>query len=146
AFSSVKTRLFKNAYDYARSLVLSGENVTGIAFSIFTWGDSEKETKARMQTIIRMMQSWSQMEVTDYLGFPAQALFATLPMLTVRDFSERAIAPTKEVLPMLPVTRVASPWTHGSFILRTKDGMLYPYEPFSSLQSSWSILGFAQPG
>lgn len=146
AFSSIKTKMFKNAYDYAKSIVLSGEDVTGVSFSTMTWADDEQEVRARIQSVVRIMQSWAQMEVTDYVGFPAQGVFTTLPMVSNRDFSERAIAPTKEILPMLPVSRVASPWRHGSLLFRTKDGTIYPYEPFSALQASWSILGFAQPG
>jgi intracellular multiplication protein IcmB len=47
---------------------------------------------------------------------------------------------------MSPLTRPASPWKIGSQPLRTADGKIMPYQPYSKLQSAWTTLIFAPMG
>src|SRR5690606_18854325 len=51
-----------------------------------------------------------------------------------------------DVITMLPITRPASIWNTGAFLLRTPDGKLWPCQPGSSLQTTWIDLIYARPG
>lgn len=45
----------------------------------------------------------------------------------------------------LPIFRPASPWSQGSILLRTPDGKLFPYMPFSNQQTSVITIMIAEP-
>ena len=47
---------------------------------------------------------------------------------------------------MLPVTRPCSSWQTGAIIFRSPDGKPMPYQPGSSLQTTWIDLIYARPG
>src|SRR5690606_11165627 len=57
-----------------------------------------------------------------------------------------AVAPLSDVTYMLPLTRPASPWAQGAVLFRSPDGKPWPYQPGSTLQTTWIDLVYARPG
>ena len=57
-----------------------------------------------------------------------------------------SLAPFSNVLYMLPLFRPASAWKYGALLLRSPDGKLWPYQPGSSLQTTWIDIFYARPG
>ena len=96
--------------------------------------------------LARAIQGWGGCEVDDQMGTPSNALFSTFPGLRRAGAGPLAVPPVADAVAMLPIGRPGSPWTTGSFLLRTPDGKLYPYQPYSSQQAAWFTLIYAPMG
>lgn len=57
-----------------------------------------------------------------------------------------SVAPLSDVVYMFPLTRPASPWNTGAVLFRSPDGKPWPYQPGSTLQTTWIDLIYARPG
>src|SRR4029077_14552402 len=57
-----------------------------------------------------------------------------------------SVAPVSDVNTLLPFTRPASPWPNGALLFRSLDGKPWPYQPGSTLQTTWIDLIYARPG
>ena len=141
-------RIIRQSLENLQEEMEQGSVCTGLQMQFCTWTEAEQpdslgEHAARL---MRAVQSWGGIEVRCSEGNPAAAFAAAMPLLRARSPAHMSIAPLTDSVCMLPLTRPASPWQHGSFLFRTVDGKLYPYEPFSSLQKAWITLIFAPMG
>ena len=66
--------------------------------------------------------------------------------LNTQNVAKTAVAPLSDVTYMFPLTRPASPWNTGAVLFRSPDGKPWPYQPGSTLQTTWIDLIFARPG
>lgn len=125
---------------------IESEVFVKVKISGMTWADSREIAKERQSMLSRALQSWGGCDTSDVVGDPLGGVFACMPGVTDYNPAPTTFAPLRKILPMLPVTRMASPWKEGSLLLRTPDGKALPFQPGSSLQASWVNLVFAPMG
>jgi intracellular multiplication protein IcmB len=120
----------------------------GLRIAAATWvDDGNLETLAlNVSRLAQAFQGWGAVEVDDRLGDPALVTLSTVPGITRATGAPMAMAPVDEAIALAPINRPTSPWDIGAALLRTVDGVLWPYQPLSSLQSSFVTLVYAPMG
>lgn len=123
-------------------------SVVGVQVVFNTWAPVDQEDLLR-QRAARLAQSvidWGSAEVHEVTGDPVEGFTCSALALTARSVATEAAAPLFDVMHMLPITRPASPWESGAELFTSPDGKLMPYQPGSSLQTTWINLYFGGPG
>lgn len=155
AWMHTQNTMFREAYKELEELHKQNIPITRFRVCIDTWVDvntirtgltPEEELSRRVAEIRGCIQSWGYSSVSDTMGDPQLGFAASIPGMMPGNPAPVAGAPLNDAIAMLPITRPASPWAHGSMILRTPDGKLFPYSIGSSEQSAWIDLVFAPLG
>jgi intracellular multiplication protein IcmB len=102
--------------------------------------------RQRASRMAQAMIDWGGCEVREVTGDPVEGFTCSALGLSSRSIATVAAAPVMDVIPMLPLTRPASPWVTGAELFTSPDGKLMPYQPGSSLQTTWISLFAAGPG
>ncbi|WP_156507704.1 hypothetical protein [Halioglobus sp. HI00S01] len=104
-----------------------------------TWGPASDPliVEERRATLVRCIQAWGNAEVELVEGDSLESFCCTLPGNNIGSVGSPAAAPLYDVLRMAPLTRPTTAWEDGSQPLRTKDGKLIHFEPYSTKQQSW---------
>lgn len=111
-----------------------------------TWSDSKKETQRRVAGLTKALQAWGICGITSVAGDPLAAWAATIPGFTLKNPANRLVPPLADGLRMMPLQRPATPWSKGSFVVRTPDGKIYVIHLGSALQDTWIECVSAPPG
>jgi intracellular multiplication protein IcmB len=133
------------AYEETREMIVEGELVAGVQIQVLTWAPSYKEAVRRSSIIAQAIQSWGSADASTTTGDPLYGLLSTMGV-TTKMLAPTTVAPVSDLFGMAPVTRMVSPWVSGALVLRSEDGKVLPYQPGSSLQTSWVVMGFAPMG
>ncbi|MFK4132037.1 ATP-binding protein [Pseudomonas luteola] len=147
AWTNSQNKLIKSAceeiiqYAQASTNTLMYSQITAC-----TWGDDIHEVRRNKSNIYQQLQSWGNMDLCDEQGDSIQAWVDTLPGVSEHHVATKSPIFLADALYMLPLSRPCSPWDSGSLLLRTVDSKLFPYNPFSALQTAWSEIVFAPPG
>lgn len=137
----------KGAMEYLDIQSKDHNNPTmGVSIAMTTWARDEKQLARNVQTVTRTLQGWGASDVSAKSGDAMDAFCATLPGYSTSVASKVMLFPTTELSDMLPIERPASAWDTGAVMLTSLDGKLMPYQPGSSIQSTWVSLIFAPPG
>jgi intracellular multiplication protein IcmB len=124
----------------------------GLQASFCTWVEGEDTPETRDQTrvqaarLVRALQTWGNAQGDNHVGNKFHAFFETVPGASRHTRSPAAIAPLDDALYLQPIARPGSPWRHGSVVMRTADGQIYPVDQFSPKQAAWVNLIFASMG
>ena len=146
AFSSSQNKLIKASAEHIIEIANSGESLVSVSMACCTWGDTYAETKKRKQIFSQSMQNWGHVDVIDESGDPIEAWTNTLPGISAKTIANSYAMPLYDAISMTPLFRPASPWKAGTILFRTIDNKIYPMQPGSSLQTSYTDLVFAPPG
>lgn len=124
------------------------KTIVKFKISLCTWADKGKkdDLKRRVSDLARGVESWGSCLVSEVTGDPIAGVFSSALGVTAKSIATPSAAPLEEAVFMLPLTRPCSPWTQGAVTFRSPDGKLMPYQPGSSLQTTWISLIFAKPG
>lgn len=122
--------------------------VVKLQVALCTWAPSDELglLKTRAAELAKAVQGWGHCEIAEITGDPFGATLSSALGLTSACIATPSVAPLTDVAYMLPYTRPASPWTHGALLFRSPDGKPWPYQPGSSLQTTWIDLVYARPG
>lgn len=145
-FASPYNRMIDKSVDAMREAAREGEAVVSLKVSACTWGSTEAEVRSRASRMARAMMSWGGMEIAEVTGDPVAGLISCLPFASGKSVGEVSAPPLRDVIHMLPLGRSASPWKAGGNMFRTMDGKPMPFQPGSSLQTTWNYIMFASPG
>lgn len=100
-----------------------------------------KQIQARVRDLETYLQSWGGQQLEGFFGCGVEAAMAASPGYLHPTAAPCAPQIEHDIAMQLPLTRPASVWTPQIAIwLRTGDGVLAPYRPFSSMQSSMITL------
>lgn len=140
----------KRAFDDLRRLLADEETaaVVRLRVSFATWAPaSEPElVTERASRLARAVESWGYCQVGMTAGDPLACVMGSTLGLDVTSTAVPAAPPIEDVMDMLPWSRSASPWSSGAVLFRTMDGRPWPYQPGSSLQTTWFGLLVGGPG
>jgi intracellular multiplication protein IcmB len=148
-FASSGNDMISNAYkDLTAFQNEAGETIVQARVAACTWAPKEKPDllAKRVSDLTRSLQSWGTCEVSSVTGDPMAGLASTLPMFSQGSVGTKTAAFMDEFLGMMPWMRPSSPWKEGAVTFRSPDGKLMPYQPYSSIQTTWINLVFARPG
>lgn len=124
-----------------------GTNVQ-IRVALTTWapkGDLEL-LRTRAADLARAVENWGNAQISEVTGDPVAGMVSASLGMSQGSIATKAAAPIEDALGLMPWARPSSPWKKGPMLLRSPDGKLMPFEPYSSLQSTWIYLIFAKPG
>lgn len=126
------------------------EGSTNVRFrmSFCTWAPANNVDLLvrRASRLAQTLSAWGQCEVREVSGDSMLGMISTVPFITEENGANGCVAPLSHVVRMLPLMRPASPWKTGSIVFRTMDGRLMPFQPGSSMQTTWNYILFGRPG
>lgn len=149
SFSSAQNRLLSDSIQKLRDVEINAEDaVVKLRVAIATWApDGETRLlRNRVAQLSKAIQGWGNCEVSEVSGDPFGGVASSMLGITNNNHATAAAAPLAEAVYMLPVTRPASPWKYGAQLFRSPDGKPWPYQPGSTLQTTWIDLLYARPG
>lgn len=149
SFASAHNRLLSDATQMLRYIDLNTDDaVVKLRVSLATWapaGDVHT-LRVRAAELAKAVQGWGNCEVSENCGDAFSGVVSSMLSVTGEPAATASVAPLSEVIRMLPMTRPASPWKYGAVLLRSPDGKPWPYQPGSSMQTTWIDLIYARPG
>jgi intracellular multiplication protein IcmB len=149
SFSSEENRLLSDANNLLHYIGLnSDEAIVQLKLIACTWAPEGQLDILRTRTAIlaRAIQNWGMSDVSEISGDPFEGLIATLPAVSSKSIATPTVLPASEMTYLLPIARPTSPWKEGAQLFRTPDGKPWPFQPGSSLQTTWIDLIYARPG
>lgn len=126
----------------------SGETIVRIRAALSTWAPKNEPEllSKRVSELAKCVESWGSCQVSEVTGDPMAGVSSSSLAFTQGNIGTKTAIPLVEALTMMPWARPSSPWPTGAVTFRTPDGKLMPYQPYSSLQTTWINLIFAKPG
>lgn len=124
------------------------ESIVSLQIAFNTWAPVGEDAllRKRAASMAQVMIDWGGCEVRQISGDPVEGFTSNVLALTPKSIAEVAAAPLADVVPLFPLTRPASPWLTGAELFTSPDGKLMPYQPGSSLQSTWISIFIGGPG
>lgn len=122
--------------------------VVKLQVSLATWapeGDI-KTLRTRTAELAKAVEGWGSCQVSEVSGDAFAGCVSSLLAYTANSVATVSVAPLSDVVYMLPFTRPASNWERGAVLFRSPDGKPLPYQPGSSMQTTWIDLLYARPG
>lgn len=126
----------------------AGEDIVKSQISFCTWAPAGEQRllDTRRAVLARCIQGWGNSEVAPAEGDPLESMLSSVPGAVQGSVANTAALPLYDAVKMAPLTRPGSPWIAGSQPLRTADGKIMPYQPYSKLQTAWTTLIFGPMG
>ena len=152
AFASDTNKKINVGIKHMRNRIMNNETEVVVRICLTSWvkGDDTPENRelleSRTSKLATVVSMWGQCEVDEVTGDPYEGFLSTLTGLTSKNIGNPTVGPINEVIDMLPFYRPTSPWKTGAVPLRTQEGKLFPFQPASSLQTTWVNLYAAPPG
>lgn len=146
AVTNSGNKMVRDSINYLRNEELEGNTIVKLSINALTWSDDEKELSVRKQILLKKIQNWGNAQVVINTVDPIEGALSTSPAISMKSPANPSLAPLIDIIQMLPLSRQSHVWETGSVLFRTYDGKLFPFQPGSSLQSTWNDLIFAIPG
>lgn len=149
SFAHANNRLIANSVELLKYIQVNTDDaIVKLRVAACTWakvGD-EKTLRMRAAELAKVIQGWGYCETSEVSGDPYGGTLSSALGLSMQNVANPSIAPLSDVTYMLPFTRPASPWSSGAVLFRSVDGKPWPYQPGSTMQTTWIDLIFARPG
>ena len=145
AFTNSGNRLMKNDIENLKEYKGA---IVEVRATFTTWApkNNVELLKTRYENLKNVLGKWGSPEVSKTTGDPIAAIASSALSSTQGNIGTKTAAPLKQILFMSPFSRPCSMWENGSVILRSPDGKIIPYEPFSSKQTTWVEVIVGKPG
>lgn len=124
------------------------DTVVRMRISFSTWAATGNDELVRRngQILLGAVRRWGNSMADGISGDPMATTISTIPGITTASTAPVASGPMSDILAMMPLSRQASPWSGGSLLMRTPSGKPWPFQPGSSLQTTWVTLLVGTPG
>jgi intracellular multiplication protein IcmB len=149
SFASDNNKLINKSIDYLRYLnTNTDEAIIKLRVTLSTWAGSDEKPllKQRISELAKAVQSWGYTETSEISGDSVAGVLSSALGVTNDSVATTSVAPLSHVTYMFPLTRSASPWEKGAILFRSPDGKAWPYQPGSTLQTTWIDIIYARPG
>lgn len=122
--------------------------VTRLRVAYCTWGHKDDSDKvlANGAELANSISSWGSCQVSEVTGDPLAGVISSALGATRNSVATMSAVPLDVIPFMAPFSRPSSPWRSGSVLFLSLDYKLIPYQPGSSVQTTWIQLIFAKPG
>lgn len=149
-FVSKSNRQIHKADEAMKKYDEAGGAVFGYGISVATWAKTEvrydsqgaamyevKGVSKRAQDIETLMQQWGGQQLDTIFGCSVEAVMSATPGYMFPPASPKAPQIEMDVVAQLPIMRPAKLWpVESSIWMHSPDGVLLPYQPFSSKQNT----------
>lgn len=149
SFASNNNRLISNSNEFLKYIQNNtDEAIVSLRVTATTWANytEDKLLKSRVAELAKAIQGWGYIETSEISGDAYQGVISSALGITVDSVARTSVAPLSDVTYMFPLTRPASPWDTGAVLFRSPDGKPWPFQPGSTLQTTWIDLIYARPG
>lgn len=149
AFASNNNRLLSNANELLKYIQNNtDEAIVSLRVSATTWANytEDRLLKSRVSELAKAIQGWGYIDTSEVSGDAYQGVMSSALGISTDSVARVSVAPLSDVVYMFPLTRPASPWNTGAVLFRSPDGKPWPYQPGSTLQTTWIDLIYARPG
>lgn len=149
SFASKENPLISDAKNLLSFIDTSTDDaVVKLKVALVTWApeDNMPLLKTRSAELAKAVQGWGHCETTEISGDAYGATLSSALAISANNAANPSVAPLSDVTYMLPITRPSSPWKRGALLFRSPDGKPWPFQPGSSLQTTWIDLVYARPG
>lgn len=146
SFSNATNKLIKDALSELRDMELHGNSIVKMKINAITWAKNKKDLNLRKQTVMKSISSWGSINVKLSDNDPVENVLSTMPGIMASQSGTPFLAPIRDIISLLPLTRQSHVWETGAVTFRTVDGKVFPYQPGSSEQTTWNDIIFAIPG
>lgn len=125
-----------------------GQTVVKTNVSFCTWGPAERaqEVEKQLSELSRAVASWGVCEVSEVTGDPIAGTMSSALGATYNTVATTSAMPLGAITLIAPLSRPTSAWKEGAVLFLSPDAKLMPYQPGSSVQTTWIQLIFARPG
>ncbi|MDU4254456.1 hypothetical protein [Pseudomonas sp.] len=149
-FASKSNRQITKADEAMKAYDESGGAIFGYGISITTWAKTEVRYDSngaamfdvmavakRAQDVETLVQQWGGQQLDSIFGCGVEAVMSATPGYMIPPACPKAPQIEMDVIGQLPIMRPAKIWNEENSIwMRTADGVLIPYQPFSDKQST----------
>lgn len=149
SFTSSKNRLLHDSLlSLKETQVNAFDAVIKLQVAATTWApfDDQRLLRIRTSQLAKAMQGWGNTDISEISGDPFGGVVSTMLAVSGSNEAQATIAPLADVVYMMPITRPASPWRFGSMLFRSPDGKPWPFQPGSTMQTTWIDIIYARPG
>lgn len=149
SFASNNNKLLSNANELLKYIKNNtDEAIVSLRVTATTWANytEDRLLKSRVSELAKALQGWGYIETSEISGDAYQGVMSSALGISLQNVARISVAPLSEVTYMFPLTRPASPWETGAVLFRSPDGKPWPYQPGSTLQTTWIDLIYARPG
>lgn len=149
SFAHANNRLISNAVELLKYIQVNTDDaIVKLRVATCTWAKvgEEKLLRTRAAELAKAIQGWGYCETSEVSGDAYGGTLSSALGLSMQNVANASIAPLTDVTLMLPFTRPASPWSSGAVLFRSIDGKPWPYQPGSTMQTTWIDLMYARPG
>ncbi|HBP1166033.1 TPA: hypothetical protein L5S55_005296 [Pseudomonas aeruginosa] len=151
SFMSTSNRQISTADNAQKAYVEGNGALYGYGISVTTWSKVEQffdketgrqlistaEIQRRAHDVETLLQQWGGQQLSSVFGCSVEAAFSASPGYMMPPQAPLAPQVEYDVLTQLPLMRPATLWRPENAIwTRTEDGVLMPFQPMSSRQSS----------
>ena len=126
----------------------SDEAMVKLQVTATTWAKvgEEKLLNTRVAELAKAIQGWGYCETSEISGDPYAGILSSTLAISTESVAVASVAPLTDVTYMFPLTRPSSPWQTGAVLFRSPDGKPWPYQPGSTMQTTWIDIVYARPG
>lgn len=149
SFTSSENRLLNDAINLLKYINISTDDaVVKLRVTATTWAPEGNIRLLRSRTaqLAKAIESWGSCDVSETCGDAFAGVISSMLGVSFRSVATASVAPISQVLYMLPLFRPSSPWDSGAVLFRSPDGKPWPYQPGSSVQTTWIDIIYARPG
>ena len=149
SFTTAHNRLLNDSINKLREMELnSNDAIVKFRVAACTWApaDNIRLLRTRTSQLAKAMQGWGNCDVAEISGDPFGGVVSSMLGISSKSEAIAAAAPLYETVYMMPITRPASLWKNGAILFRSPDGKPWPFQPGSTLQTTWIDLYYARPG
>ena len=149
SFSSAQNRLISDSVNLLKYLDLNTDDaIVRLRVVATTWAPESNLPllRRRSSELVKAIQGWGSTDVSEVCGDPFAGFVSSMLGTTLDSAAVASVAPLRDVITMLPITRPASPWKTGALLYRSPDGKPWPFQPGSTQQTTWIDLVYARPG
>ena len=138
----------KNIRSAFEQLKEDTEDLIRLRIGIATWFASTeiKQFRHNLSFLRNSAEQWGNITTDRNSGDPLSTMLCTVPGFGPISTAPEVLVPLGEALKMFPLARQTSPWTRGEKMFRSTDGVVWPYQRGSMLQSSWLEILIGSPG
>ena len=115
------------------------EDLIRLRIGFATWFASTeiKQFRQNLSFLRNSTEQWGNITTDRNSGDPLSTILCTVPGFGPISTAPEVLVPLGDALKMFPLARHTSPWTRGEIMFRSTDGVAWPYQRGSMLQSSW---------
>ena len=135
----LRHKKIRSAFEQLKEDEGIAEDLIRLRIGFATWLASSdiRQFRHNLSFLRNSTEQWGNITTDRNSGDSLATILYTIPGFGPISTAPEVLVPLGEALKMFPLARQTSPWTRGETMFRSTDGVAWPYQRGSMLQSSW---------